>query len=124
MSKEALEKFGAIVIREIRDASIDHWERILDGRMKGQSAKETHARIQIRGQQCQEQLREMIPKIVDTALHHMMCTLETHEDIDLHIQSPKGGVENLRESSDGLAGELYGDTGWIAKFSSVKENTK
>jgi hypothetical protein len=30
---------------------------------------------------------------------------------------------NIRAISDGLVGELYGDNGWIARFSKFKEDS-
>jgi hypothetical protein len=44
---------------------------------------------------------------------------EQEEEIDLIVD----GV-NLREASDGLAGELYGEDGLVAKYSKERNDEK
>lgn len=54
----------------------------------------------------------LIPEIVDVSLHNMLFMIEENDDIELLFEN-----ENLKEISDGLAGELYTEDGWIDKFS-------
>ena len=42
----------------------------------------------------------------------MLEMFEQHDDIELNMSN-----ENLNQISDGLAGELYTEDGWIQKFS-------
>lgn len=59
-----------------------------------------------------EIVRWLIPEIVDVSLHNMLFMIEENDDIELLFEN-----ENLKEISDGLAGELYTEDGWIDKFS-------
>ena len=120
MSQEALNTFGRIAMKEMRDAAITDWRMTLDGRMKDQESIDIRNRLENLSEECQQLVHELIPKVVDTTMHHMMWTFERHEDIDLGVQLPTGYVKSLRDESDGLAGELYGGSGWIARFSSAK----
>ena len=42
----------------------------------------------------------------------MLCMFEDHEELKLLLNE-----ENLVEESDGLAGELYTEDGWIKRYS-------
>jgi len=63
-------------------------------------------------------IERLVPKIVDTVLHHLVWTLEQVEDVDIAVHLRNGSVPSLREVIDGLAGELYD---WIEWFSSRQE---
>ena len=41
----------------------------------------------------------------------MLCMIEEHEDIDVQVKK-----QNISDISDGLAGELYTEDGWIQRF--------
>ena len=43
--------------------------------------------------------------------------LEGGEGLELVLRTPEGTLVNLTDLSDGLAGEVYSEDGWIAKFS-------
>jgi len=51
-----------------------------------------------------EILHRLVPAIVDTVLHHLMWTLEEHEEVSLRM----GDGPDLRTISDGLTGDLEG----------------
>ena len=59
----------------------------------------------------------MIPQIVDLCMHNMMCLFEDHDEFKIIV-----GDENLAETSDGLAGELYTSDGWISRFSEQRHD--
>lgn len=117
VEKELLEKFGAIVIKNVRDESITDWDMILDGRMKGQRAENVRALSSSLSQEQKDTVNWLIPQVVDTVLHHFLWTIEEHVGIDVIIKDESGNKCNIRDQSDGLPGELYTDEGWIARFS-------
>jgi hypothetical protein len=116
LHKQLLDLFGEILIHQVRDESIDDWEMMLDGRMKGELAEQVRSRIARFDQKAIHTLKELLPKIVDTVLHHSLWTIEQDERLDVRMTDATGTI-NIREASDGLAGELYGENGWIAHFS-------
>jgi hypothetical protein len=121
MSNEALDKFGELLIKKVRDKTISEWQRIVAGEMKGKSAERVRQQIGSFDKDQKDMLIKLVPQIVDTALHHFLFTVEQEQNLKL-IMDCGDSSQSLRELSDGLAGELYGDHGWIARFSTKKEN--
>ncbi|MDB5389228.1 MAG: hypothetical protein JWM11_4874 [Planctomycetaceae bacterium] len=116
MANPALDAFGKLLITKVRDRVINDWRMIIDGRMKGDRAKLVRKEFALAGDKAKDMLAKLLPEIVDTVLHHFLSLVEEEEQISLGIRVGKTGVSDLREVSDGLAGEIYGDKGWIAKF--------
>lgn len=54
--------------------------------------------------------------IVDTTLHHLLWTVEQEDLIEFTFKEDDQ-IVNINEISDGLAGELYTEDGWISRFS-------
>ncbi len=106
-------KFGELYIQEVRDRSIDHFERMVDGRMKGLTAQEIREKISSFSESERDVLLWLIPKVVDECMFNMLEMFEENEeDVFLLYEG-----ENMVENSDGLSGELFGADGWIAKYS-------
>jgi hypothetical protein len=112
-----LEHF-ARTIMHARDASIKAWDMTVDGSMKS-----THVAQRLKGftPDQLEALRWLIPQIVDTTLHHVLWGIERDEDVDVTITG-RGGDLSLQKNvipdlAVGLHAELYGDSGWIRRFS-------
>lgn len=121
MSRAALDYFGSLIATRVRDEAIRDWDMILDGGMKDSDSQAIRARIdrlQMSGAAL-ELLSDLIPRIVDTTLHHLLWTLEQEESLDVAVRIESGVVSNLREVSDGLAGELCE---WIPRFSKERHS--
>jgi len=116
MAESALDKFGMLLIRKVRDEAISDWKKMIHGQMKGASAEQVREILRPLSAEDKEIVTQIIPGIVDTVLHHLLWTVEQNADLQLGIRTDQG-IESLREISDGLPGELYSDEGWIARFS-------
>ena len=114
--EDVLNEFGKILITEVRDGTIDSMNKMIDGTMKGTTAKLIRKKIAILNNEQIEILKWLIPEIVDFSLDSMLFMFEGHPDLQLVFQ----GVD-LKEVSDGLSGELYTEDGWIQKFSEYDE---
>ncbi len=117
MSKSMLEKFGEILISKVRDKVINDWEMILDGKMKGSSAVQVRDLLSGYSNEQVEVLERLIPQVVDTALHHLLWTLDQLDTLKILLLDTDGTSWDIKKLSDGLPGELYGDQGWIKRFS-------
>jgi hypothetical protein len=115
MNDPALNKFGELLIKNVRDKTVRDWERIINGEGKGKTAQAVLHQIGSFNTEQREVLLKLVPQIVDTALHHLLFTAEQEQNLKL-IMHCGDKDQNLREISDGLAGELYGNQGWIARF--------
>ena len=116
MSDNILDNFGEVLMRSVRDRTISNWDKILNGKMKGLSAQQVMEKTEEFSEEQKEILKWIIPKIVDVGLHNFLAMIEEYEDINVEVVT-NGERGNIRELSDGLAGELYTEDGWISKFS-------
>lgn len=116
-NKQVLDYFGQLLIENIRDEAIDDWERIFQGKMKDKESRKIAETLSTFSPEQVQFIINLLPKVVDTSLHHFLWTLEQKEDIELLVKAKENKYFNIREISDGLAGELYTDDGWISRFS-------
>lgn len=107
-----LEEFGKIFISDVRDNTIDTFNKIFNGTMKGMTAEKVQSLINNFSEDEREKVQEVIKIAIDQCLHNILFMAEEHADIELKCN---GG--NLIEESDGLSGELYTEDGWIQKYS-------
>lgn len=124
MSKAALDKFGRLLMAEVRDRSIRQWTKIAEGGMRGEEALRLHERFSQMSTYDQDIAMTLTPEIVDIVLHNLLAMLEQEEDLELSLRLEDETAPSLRDASDGLCGELYSDEGWIARFSKVVESRK
>lgn len=114
--KNILDVFGKVLITEVRDRSISDFDMILDGKMKGITAKTIKEEMKGFSKQQIEVIKWLIPKVVDVNLNHLLEMIESINYINVQVI-----LENckycVKELSDGLSGELYTEEGWIYKFS-------
>jgi hypothetical protein len=115
---EALDEFGRLLIQQARDRAIRHWDKILEGQMKGSSAQRAAARLAPFTAEQREVLRRLIADVSDTVLHYLLWTLEEEAArISINVRVEGGVVANLAEVSGEFPAELYTEDGWIARFS-------
>ncbi|MBE1556974.1 epimerase [Sporosarcina limicola] len=116
-NKQALDLFGKVLMERIRDEAIDDWERILQGKMRDNESKKIFDELRSFSPEQVQFIINLFPKIVDTTLHHLLWTLEQEEDVNVLVKVEENNFLNIREISDGLAGELYTEDGWVSRFS-------
>ncbi len=109
-------------MQRVRDKAIEQWDMAMTGKMKDSSSKKFFERVSQLSEREKEMIRVLIPSVVDTTLHHLLWTLDqVDESIQIAVQTPIGNVNNLNEVSDGLAGELPTENGWIGRFSNQRD---
>lgn len=120
MSQAALDQFGQLLMTKVRDQSISDWKKIVDGRMKGVSSVRIREVLSPLSEEQRQVFLSLVPEIVDTVLHHLLWTFEQEDDVRIGVVADDEDIASLNDVSDGLAGELYSDEGWIARFSKEK----
>lgn len=120
MSKASLDLFGRILMTRVRDEAISDWKMIFDGRMKGDIAARVRNNLASFSEEQRAVILCLVPDIVDTVLHHLLWTFEQEEGIRIGVTVGNDDIPSLKDVSDGLAGELPSDEGWIARFSREK----
>jgi hypothetical protein len=117
MSRDALDRFGEAIVRDVRDEAIADWHKIVNNQMKSERAQRLRDQLSNFSEEQRAALLAVVPGIVDTVVHHLMQCLEDNDDIEVSVTIDGQRVQSLREVRDGLAGELYSEQGWIARFS-------
>ena len=117
MSREALDLLGRILMRSVRDESVNDIRQTVSGGMKGTDAEQIRSRLAALNESAIAALEQVVPDLVDQVIHNLLAAVEQNAQIEIVV---RGDVEvRASEASDGLAGELYGGAGWIARFSEV-----
>ena len=121
MEKE-LSDFGELFIENVRDNSLFVFEGILSGHMKGVESKNLCEKLNGLSAQELALIKQIAYKMVDLTIHNTMFFFEQGID-GWKISNSEKNVDDLTSISDGLAGELYTEDGWIEKYSKYKLET-
>lgn len=109
---DILSIFGEMLIKDVRDRSIREYDMIISGKMKDEDSQKIHEEIKAMGEKEYQLIDKIIPRIVDLTMHNMLRMIEENESLEMMVEK-----ESIDEISDGLAGELYTEDGWIQRFS-------
>jgi len=116
MANDKLEFLGQTLMRLCRDESIEHIRMVLSGKMKGGKAEAVRQELGLLDPVVLGSVLRIVPAMVDSVLHNFLWMLEQTEELDL-VVALDGDEIRASDESDGLAGELYGEDGWIARCS-------
>jgi hypothetical protein len=119
MGNESLDYFGKKLIEAVRDSAVTQWRSTLAGKMKDAKSQEIYKKLHQDGMDKNPILGQLISAVTDTCLHNFLWLLEQNPEIILSVTTKQSSSQNLAEESDGLAGELYGEKGWIKRFSKI-----
>ena len=118
MAHPILDEFGRRLIGEVREETVSDWQMIISGQMKGERAERIRAELGQLGGGASSIIEKIVPEVVDSVLHHLLRWLEEDDDFTVTGEVARQRIDDLAEESDGLAGELYTEAGWIARFGS------
>lgn len=114
MNQNALDYFGEILMKKVRDEAISDWDMTIDGEMKDVATQKVRKALSGFSKEQVDVIRWIIPQIVDTTLHHLLWTLDQEKLIDVAVKTDSEIIPSIKEISDGLAGDLYN---WRMSFS-------
>lgn len=122
---KSLEKFGAFFVRNLRDKMLDDLEMILQGAWKAPDTQELQKKVAGLSDTDKQTLRDVAEHVITTGMHDLLFALQEQADADGAIRLLVDGKE-VAKLSDGLHGEIFGDEGWIVKYSkySAKAQTE
>jgi hypothetical protein len=107
-------------MEEVRDDACRFMEMVLGGKMRDAASKQLYQAYKHIDEDSVEVLNQLVVSSIDACLVRFLNYFDKRE-IPLSIQHPSGEQADVRAMSDGLVGELYGDSGWIARFSKFKD---
>lgn len=121
MSEDILDKFGMLLMHQVRDRVIEELDRIISGKAPDRTYMFLRDRTNLSDANVKEALQIVIPIAVDHTLDSFLDFIESQNEIDLVYEQPNGTETiSIKDASDGLAGELYSSRGWVAKFSNKR----
>jgi hypothetical protein len=115
---ESLEKFGAFFVRNFRDRMLHDLEMILQGAWKAPDLQKLQQMVARLGDGDKQMLRELVERLSTTGMHDLLFALQEQADDDAGTIRLLVDGKEVAKLSDGLHGEIFGEEGWIARFSS------
>jgi len=116
----SLDKFGMFIIKQLRDRSIEQYEILEAGGWATPKLKTLQLALRDLSDENKLIIRRCVFDVIDTALHDVLAGLQEAHDLDNGIEVFVDG-ENIAEASGMLHSELFGDDGWIKRFSQYSE---
>ena len=110
----ALDAFGNLLMRLVRDAAIVDMDNIVNGRTGGIAGEQFPDIKTVFNEDQRAVLLRLVESAVDTTIHHLLWTLDRVKWLDVSAHTEAGTVPSLKHISDGLHGETYD---WIPRFS-------
>lgn len=117
-----LDEFGKEYMHQVRDRVITKYLMTKSGKMKSAEDQALHKHFLKLNPDQVKVVDQIVSDIIETQLHHCLFMFEASDQwaIVKKDSAENAELDHLAEVSDGLAGELYSDEGWIAKFSKYK----
>jgi hypothetical protein len=122
--KKPLDKFGEFFVRNTRDKMLFDLHMLLRGEWKAPALRPLQKKISKLSAAEKEVVREMVEHITTGGMHDFLFALQEHaDDADGSVRLIVDGVE-VAKLSDGMHGEIFGEDGWIARFSEYPQREK
>ncbi len=117
LNQKASDLFGERLMSDVRDHEIQFWDELLAGQTRHSNYRKVYEglRRSIDAEQL-EAVRDLIPYVVDNVIAYFLGMLENAEfEVAVHVEGET--VPSLDDVTDGLETALYGQEGWIARYS-------
>jgi hypothetical protein len=117
--KDVLDRFGRLLVSEVRDVAVAVALKSLRGQMKDRASKHLEAELAEVPESTLKLFETFATDLVDSTLHDLLSFFEGNEDFLIAFQENENDLIDLNKISDGLAGELVTEEGWISRFSDL-----
>jgi hypothetical protein len=119
-NSDALDKFGRFIVERVRDGALRSYSLIREGRVAApglQQLKQDFAKLPLETKGVVDQL---VLRTVESALFNVLVGFQEAHDLEQGIELIVDGTV-VADESGMLHGELFGDDGWVARFSSFTD---
>lgn len=113
---EPLDKFGRLLVTQLRDPAVYFFDAACEGRWKSPGMQDLQAELAALSPEQRDVARRALLMALDAGIHDFLFALQEAHDLEKGVAVSVDG-ENVAELSDGLQGEPWTDNGWIARFS-------
>ena len=107
-----LNQFGQMIIERVRDKTIESFYSILYGNIKSKTANSFNEILKQVSMNDKNEIIRVIELVTDQCLFNFLDMIEKNTSLQVTLNG-----DSITELSDGLAGELYTEDGWIEKYS-------
>ncbi len=121
MSEDLLSKFGEDFTVNVRDRVIGIYDKIVTGKMKSKEDLQLSEKLKKLNKEERDITREVVINCIDMVLHEMLDYMSDNEEVGIYFVDGMSLI-NASDISDGLAGELYSEDGWLEKYSKYKRD--
>jgi hypothetical protein len=112
----AANKFGEFVVKNLWDKSFEFYDLLARGHWKAPSLQELQDQLAAFSDEQRDVVRRCIAQSLSHGLHQLLLAIVDAYEMNQGISMIVDGV-NIVEQSDGLHGEIFGEDGWMAKYS-------
>lgn len=110
-----LDKWGKLVVERLLDEGVEYAETLLAGKWKAPGLQPLQRDLSAFNAEQRAVVLRCVRSTLDTTVHAYLVGLrEALEDGDVRVTL---GKTDLAKLEDNLEGHLYGEGGWIEKFS-------
>jgi len=107
------DQFGEFIVQNLRDRMFDDLEQLLSGSSKAPAVQKLQAQLSGFTSEQKQVLRDLVEDLTTTGMHDLLFAIS---DSGGAVKVLVGG-QDVAQLSDGLHGEIFGDDGWIVRFS-------
>ena len=118
--RQAVDKFGEVVMTDLRDKTIDFFEILVERKWKTPSLQKLQCGISELNADQIDLVRKILITSLDTGIHDFLFKLQEQADFENEIEIKVQGIDII-QASDGLHGELFTKDGWFANYSKYGE---
>ncbi|WP_286877224.1 hypothetical protein, partial [Delftia sp. 67-8] len=116
--QDILRDFGKIFIKEARDSSIERVFDFIQGNLRTPESIRFSEFYSPLSQDQKDDFKYLALLAIDSAIFRIL-RMADQEVIDIKFNDS----DSISQMSDGLAGELFGDSGWMKEFSDYPSTT-
>ena len=113
---------GKAIVEEVRDVAIRSVRNSLRGEWRDEASRKLQAVLEKLEPEQKRAVNRLCVDIIDTVLHDLLFMIESHEEFDVSVRM-ESRLTSIRPGPCDLQGALFGDAGWIAKFSKEKRSS-
>ena len=117
-----LDLFGEEFIKVCRDRSFKEYLMLKSGDLKSEQAKYIYDLIASFSSSDKAKIDKIVTEVINRVVHNCMRLFDESKGFAISEKNKVDPGDDLAYLSDGLAGELYGENGWISKYSEFPED--
>lgn len=124
--EEQAERFGRFIIEHFHDQVLHFYKGLMEGKWKGHEHE--HTVLSSLTQEQQQVVEKSMAEAVDFALHHFLVQIEESgykgamTDQEGEVYSVTVNGKDIVQVTDNIFWKLYGEDGWIEKYSVYRQN--